>query len=359
MSSDEVLFGGGKMILVTTWFGSFLLDGDRVSEYKLFPKNARDIAARMRRANDSRIIGEERELVKDLDEFFVVEKRLEKIGGTNISVEPPFIRPEDYDFGRDLLHEAMILVAKESMTRAVGRDDHVSQAVNALDDMEKTANILYGRLKEWYGLHFPELEKLVDGDSYVRLISEFGSKDKMADMKDVESIGFELTPEDEQAIMELASMIEEAISRKATLQAYIESGMRSFAPNVSEIAGPIIGARLIDLAGGLERLARLPSGTVQLLGAERALFRHLKTKTKPPKHGVLFQHPDVHRSPYWQRGAIARAYAGKICIAARADHYSKRFIAGELRKDLEETLRRIKETRKEAPVPRKRRGKRR
>lgn len=353
-----MLFGGGKMILVTTWFGSFLLDGDQVSEYKLFPKNARDIAARMRRASDSRIIGEERELVKDLDEFFVVEKRLEKIGGTNISAEPPFIRPEDYDFGHDLLHEAMILVAKERMTRAVGRDDHVSQAINALDDVEKTANILYGRLKEWYGLHFPELEKLVDGDSYVRLISEFGSKDKMAEMKDVESIGFELTPEDEQTIMELARMIEEAMSRKATLLAYIENGMQSLAPNVSEIAGPIIGARLINLAGGLERLARLPSGTIQLLGAERALFRHLKTRTKPPKHGVLFQHPDVHRSPYWQRGAIARAYAGKICIAARADHYSKRFIAMELKRSLEETLRKIRETRKEAPVPRKRRGKR-
>ncbi len=347
------------MILVTTWFGSFLLDGDRVLEYKLFPKSPRDIAARMRRVSDSRIVGEERELVKDLDEFFVVERRLEKIGGTNISVELPFIRPEDYDFGRDLLHEAMILVAKEKMTGTVGRDDHISQAVNALDDVEKTANILHSRLREWYGLHFPELEKLVDGDSYVHLISEFGSRDKMAEMKDVESIGSELTPEDEKSIMELAHMIEEAISRKATLQEYIENGMKSFAPNVSEIAGPIIGARLIDLAGGLERLARLPSGTIQLLGAEKALFRHLKTKAKPPKHGVLFQHPDVHRSPYWQRGAIARAYAGKIGSAARADHYSKRFIAGELRTALEKTLKNIKEVRKEAPVPRSRRGKRR
>ena len=346
------------MILVTTWFGSFLLDGDQVSESRLFPRNARDIAARMRRVSDSRILGEERELVKDLDEFFVVERRLEKIGGANISVEPPFIRPEDFDFDRDLLHEAMILVAKEKMTKAVGRDDHVSQAVNALDDMEKTINILHGRLKEWYGLHFPELEKLVDGDSFVQLISEFGSKDKMAEMKDVDSIGSELEPEDEKTIMEMASMIEEARSRRTTLQAYVESSMKSLAPNITEIAGPIIGARLIDLAGGLERLARLPTGTIQLLGAEKALFRHLKSKTKPPKHGVLFQHPDVHRSPYWQRGAIARAYAGKIGIAARADHYTKRFIAGELKTDLQKTLERIRENRKEAPVRRNRRGKR-
>jgi nucleolar protein 56 len=347
------------MILITTWFGTFLLDGDRVAEYALFPKRARDIAARMRRVSDSRIISEEKELVKDLDEFFVVEKRLEKLGGANIGVVPPFLKPEDYDFDRDLLHKAMILVAKEKMTKAVGRDDHISQAVNALDDVEKTINILHSRLREWYGLHFPELEKLVDSDKFVQLVSEFGNRTGMAGMEDVESIGAELTPEDETTIRQMAGMIGEAKMSKESLQSYVETNMKSFAPNVSEIAGPIIGARLIYLAGGLERLARLPSGTIQLLGAEKALFRHLKTKTKPPKHGVLFQHPDVHRSPYWQRGAVARAYAGKIGIAARADFYSQRLIARELKESLEETLRRIKEDRREPPPHRGRRSRKR
>ncbi|MFQ5910502.1 MAG: NOP5/NOP56 family protein [Thermoplasmata archaeon] len=347
------------MILVTTWFGSFLLDGEKVVEYKLFPKNPMEIAARMKRVNDFKILKEERELVQDLDEFFVVENRLEKVGGVGIDIEVPFIPSEDYEFGRDLLHKAMILVAKEKMSRTVGRDDHLSQAINALDDLEKAINILHGRLREWYGLHFPELEKIVDGDKFIQLVSEFGSKVKIPEMEDVESIGFELTPEDEKSISELAGLIEEAKSRKDSLQKYIETGMRSFAPNVTEIVGPIIGARLIDLAGSLERLARLPSGTIQLLGAEKALFRHLKSKAKPPKHGVLFQHPDIHRSPYWQRGAIARAYAGKIGIASRADYYSQRFIAAELRERLVETLKQIRESRKEAPVPRRRRTKRR
>jgi nucleolar protein 56 len=349
------------MILITTWFGSFLIDGDQVKEYRLFPKSAQDLAARMRRVSDSRILSEEKELVKNLQEFFVIERRLEKIGGVNTGVETPFLRPEDYDFDRDLLHEAMILLAKEKMTKAVGKDDHISQAINALDDVEKTVNIMHSRLREWYGLHFPELERLVDGDRFVQLVSEFGSRfamEGMEGMEDVDSVGSELAPEDESTIKEMASVIGEAKSLRMVLQSYIETSMKLHAPNVSEIAGPIIGARLIDLAGGLERLARLPTGTIQLLGAEKAMFRHLKHKTKPPKHGVLFQHPDVHRSPYWQRGAIARAYAGKIGIAARADFYSQRFIAGELRGELDETLKRIRENRKEAPAKKSRRSKR-
>src|SRR5207247_4258029 len=94
------------------------------------------------------------------------------------------------------------------------------------------------------------------------------------------------------------------------------------------------------------------SSTVQLLGAERALFRHLREHTRPPKHGVLFQHPLVHRAPPWQRGAIARAFAGKIAIAARADAYTKRDIAASLREDLERALASIRET-KRAPPARK------
>lgn len=346
------------MILVTTWFGSFLIDEERVVKHELFPKNPREIAMRMMRVSDYKILKEEKSLVKDLSEFFVAEGRLEKIGGVRMDIEAPFLPPEDYEYGRDLLHEAMMIVAKEKMSRSVGRDDHLSQAINALDDLEKTTNMLSSRLREWYGLHFPELEKLVDGDEFIRLVSEYGSRERITELKDVQSVGFDLTPEDEKSISELAHLIEEARSSRASLQTYIEKEMKSFAPNVTEIAGPIIGARLMDLAGGLERLARMPSGTIQLLGAEKALFRHLKTKTRPPKHGVLFQHPDVHQSPYWQRGAIARAYAGKIGIAARADYYSKRFIAGELRKDLEDAIKHIRESRKEAPRPTSPRAKR-
>jgi nucleolar protein 56 len=96
-------------------------------------------------------------------------------------------------------------------------------------------------------------------------------------------------------------------------------------------------------AGSLQRLAMLPSGTVQLLGAEKAMFRHLREGSRPPKHGILFAHPLVHNAPPWQRGPIARALAGKICLAARADVYSHNDISGILRDQLEERIIEIRE----------------
>src|SRR5207249_2297220 len=130
--------------------------------------------------------------------------------------------------------------------------------------------------------------------------------------------------------------------------------VRDLAPNVSELAGPIIAARLVTLAGGVEELARAPAGTVQLLGAERALFRHLRTGSRPPKHGVLFQHPWVHGAPPWQRGAIARAFAAKISLAARADAYTKREIAPELLKNLEVAIQEIRRRKADKPTRPKR-----
>ncbi|MGI0148441.1 MAG: C/D box methylation guide ribonucleoprotein complex aNOP56 subunit, partial [Thermoplasmata archaeon] len=138
--------------------------------------------------------------------------------------------------------------------------------------------------------------------------------------------------------------------QRRTVEAYVEHSIKGLAPNVSELAGPMIAARLVSLAGSVEKLARAPAGTVQLLGAERALFRHLRSGSRPPKHGVLFQHPAVHRAPRWQRGAIARAFAGRIAMAARADAYTKRRIAPELLKDLEAALEEIRRRKAERPV---------
>src|SRR3989442_6036838 len=134
-----------------------------------------------------------------------------------------------------------------------------------------------------------------------------------------------------KALAGLAKLVGD--QRKA-IEAYVERSARELAPNVSAIAGPILAARLVSLAGGVEDLARAPSRTVQLLGAERALFRHLRTGSRPPKHGVLFQHPWVHGAPPWQRGAIARAFAAKSSVAAPAGAHTKRHDAPDLLKKL-------------------------
>jgi rRNA biogenesis protein Nop56/Nop58 len=114
------------------------------------------------------------------------------------------------------------------------------------------------------------------------------------------------------------------------------------APIVTELVGPLLAARLISLAGSLEELATMPASTIQVLGAEKALFRALRTGGRPPKHGIIFQYPDIFRAPRWQRGKIARALASKLAIAAKVDAFSGRFIGDRLREELQQRIAEIK-----------------
>ncbi len=336
------------MILITTWFGTFLCEDKEVVNYKLFPKNAVELATRMLVVENKKVLREERELIKGLENFYVSEPRLEKLGGISSSKEI-FIEPKDYDFNEELLHGAMIEIAKTKTQEAIGEDKHIVQAVNAIDELIQTANLLSERLHEWYGLHFPELTRLVAEEKFVDLIGKYGDRDAIKQygkVKFSDSIGAALSNEDKKAIMDLAKILQATYESKAELEKHIAQKMGEVAPNTSHIVGPIIGARLIALAGGLNKIARMPSSTIQLLGAEKALFRHLKDGSRPPKHGVLFQHPLVHRAPYWHRGKIARAFASKLSIAAKIDFYDDRFIAEQLEQDL---LKRIEDIRKKYP----------
>ena len=225
--------------------------------------------------------------------------------------------------------------------------------MRAYDDLVSTNNLLSERLREWYGLHFPELENVLGGDAYVKAVADVGSRsDVLSSMNlKMDSIGSDIEPEDLESLRTLAYALKESMASRAKIERYVELRMKSVAPNISSIAGPVLGARLIMQAGSLGRLASMPSGTVQLLGAEKAMFRHLKEGSRPPKHGILFQHPSVHVAPPWQRGAIARALASKICLAARADVYSHNDISAVLKEQLD---RRIAEIKKQHAAPPKR-----
>ena len=346
------------MLLVTTWFGSFLLDGDQVVAAKPFPKDAEAIANRLALVEDWKVLDEERALMEGKDEVFVTEPRLERAGGNLVRDPAPFLDPGAYGYSRELLHGAMLALSRRRMRRAVGADDYVAQAVDAFDDLAEVANQLLERLREWYGLHFPELAKVVDDVRFLDLVAEHGDRASMP-IESGASVGADLPPEERGAVMAFAAVARDVQRERRELEAHLEARMKDLAPNLAYLAGPIIGARLIALAGGLEPLARLPASTVQLLGAERALFRHLREGTRPPKHGVLFQHPWIHRAPRWQRGALARAFAGKLAMAARADAYTKRFIAEALKVDLEKAMAEAKRRHATPPPPRKREPRRR
>jgi len=347
------------MILTTKWFGSFLCEEGKVKRAALFPQDPKEIALRLERIRNGELLAEEQTLASSAR--FVTDRRLAEFG-KRIRFDSSFIKPEDYGFSLELYREATIALARAAVKASVGPDVHLGQAVRAYDDFVVVNNLLSERLHEWYGLHFPELEVVLGGDAYAKAVADLGARtDVLSSLKlNMDSIGSDIAPEDLSSVRTLASALKETMATRAKLEKYVDLRMNEVAPNISALAGPIIGARLIMQAGSLLRLASMPSGTIQLLGAEKAMFRHLKEGSKPPKHGMLFQHPFVHNAPAWQRGAIARALAAKICLAARADAYSHNDISGLLKEQLERRVAEIKKQHaappKKGPGKKKKRG---
>lgn len=341
------------MILVTKWFGAFLCTEGEVRRAALFPKDPAEIALRLARIREGEVLDEEFQLASSAKQ--VADRRLAEFGKV-IRFDSSFIKPEDFGFSIDIYRKATIALAKSGVKSSVGPDAHLGHAVRAYDDLVFTTNMVSERLREWYGLHFPELREVLAPEAYVNAISEHGQRETVMSVLNLQmdSIGSDIAPEDLASVRRLADALRHALSARGDIEKYVDLRMREVAPNVAALAGPMLGARLIQRAGSLKRLASFPSSTVQLLGAEKAMFRHLKEGSKPPKHGVIFQHPLVHNSPFWQRGAIARALAAKLCLAARADAYSRNDISGLLKEQLDKTVAGI---RKQRPSqPRKRRA---
>lgn len=269
---------------------------------------------------------------------------------------------EDEEEAKSLLREFAIklceLKIKEASTR---RDLHIIQAVNALDEYDKSINIISERVREWYGLHFPELSALIENINTYCDIILIGSRDElnteslsMLERTEVivkaarDSKGGDITIDSMNVLKSIARDLKMLNRSRDAIAKYLEKNMEEVAPNIKELVGANIGARLIAKAGGLDKLAMLPSSTIQVLGAEKALFRALKSKSKPPKHGIIFQHALIHSAPKWQRGKIARTLASNLALAARIDLY-KGVRDPELINRLNKRVEEIKEKYKEMP----------
>jgi len=245
-------------------------------------------------------------------------------------------------------------------------DTHVIQAVRALDDLDKTINLLGLRLKEWYIAHFPEITEFIsDPLDLSNFVLKVGMR---SNVTEEEILGFPLPEAKRKALITAASKskgaeieceefdklrgiakeVQELSNLRKKLAEYIEKTADKIAPNISSLVGATIGARFLSLAGGLEKMSMLPASKIQVLGAEKALFRSLKTGSRPPKHGIIFQHPEVHGAPKRLRGKIARAMAAKLSIAAKIDFYRKE-LEPSLKADLEERINEIKATLRRAP----------
>jgi len=167
-------------------------------------------------------------------------------------------------------------------------------------------------------------------------------------------MGAELKAVDLNQIRILSKDVLSLYELRKGMEKYVDATMESVAPNTRAVAGALLGARLISIAGSLKNLAMRPASTIQVLGAEKALFRSLKTGARPPKHGLIFQHALLHDAKRWQRGKIARALAGKITIAVRTDAFNGKFVGDSLKKAVEKRLEEIKRKYKDPPPPKER-----
>jgi len=370
----------------------------------LFPTKPKEIAKRLAKIETGDVVGEIASLIERLqrkgyttfvfESLEIARNAREKLG-IEADVESPseageLLRENLEEFAvdagfveqaaelSDWTHKVSMELTRMRVKKAVEkRDSVVVQVIQTIDDLDKTLNLFMGRIREWYGLHFPELDRIVDKhETYARLITSLGRRENLttenlekqglpkAVAEEIaetakKSMGAELTEEDIDQMQALSQNVLELYNMRQSLERYANSVMKEVAPNISAIAGPLLGARLIALAGGLRSLAKMPASTVQVLGAEKALFRALRSGTRPPKHGIIFQHNLIQEAKPWQRGKVARGLAGKLSIAARVDAFSGKYRGDELKADLEGRMEEIHEKYAEPPSKKPRRRKKR
>ena len=337
--------------------GFFAFNGNNelIAE-KLFPQN--EIIERLVQIDNKEIVKEELEIIeevsKDYDELIIESnKRLSDYENEKIRIQTPnqagdFLRSnyDEFDLNNDEITEvyrnlAIYKIKKESSSQ----DKHLIQAVNSIEEIDETISKLIERIREWYALYFPEMDIIKNNETYIKLISQNKTKEEIIKAKpdafphSIIDLEDDIDSEDLEIMNNYANSIYELQKSRKNIEEYIDHKMNSIAPNLRLLVGPTLGAKLISHAGGIKRLAMYPSSTVQIMGAEKALFRHLKSGDRPPKYGLIYQHPQVRGAKWWNRGKIARMLAGKISLAVRRDVFTKTInenVAEEFKEKVEE-----------------------
>jgi len=361
-----------KCYLTNCFMGFMLFDESfTLIDYELFPKG-RLAEVIIELENGNLNLEEESILkrnIKNCDSIIIetnlaISKYKNLKGATKFKFETPnaageFLRSnmekilretdalETQDNLNEILHHLCNEIIGHKLKEASkAEDNYLIQAINAIDEIDEATGKLIERLREWHTIHFPELNKIKNQEKYVNLVAEYGNRDLIIQSGQLEEIEFsdentgaEIEDFDLQMVKNFADSIESLQNTKKSITEYVEGKMTQIAPNLSDLVGSLLGAKLLAHAGSLERLALLPSSTVQIMGAEKALFRHLKTGERPPKHGLIYQFPEIRSAKWWLKGKIARALASKISLAVRKDVYSGEFdpsIKESFEKHLEE-----------------------
>ncbi|MFA6461625.1 MAG: NOP5/NOP56 family protein [Candidatus Woesearchaeota archaeon] len=235
------------------------------------------------------------------------------------------------------LYLSNLEITQKKVREAVSEDGLVMQAISNIKELDQINNLLVKRLREWYSLYFPELSHGLDShEKFVELVLTKTKAELIKELNVKFSMGADLSQLDREEFLLLAKQIQELYHLHSKHEEYLHLVMVKYCPNILELAGANIGAKLIELGRGLKNLALLPASTIQLLGAEKALFRHLKTGSRSPKFGVIFAHPLIQGVKAKDRGKVSRTLADKLSLCARLDYFHGEFKAPVFRKELEE-----------------------
>lgn len=308
--------------LITNCIGTFILKNNKITDRILF-KNLIDY-------NNQKLVAH--------NEAILIKKY------PDAKKQTDFIFPQAKEF-LPLLQQCNLIFAKEACKSAVKKEHKVIQAVEAVKEIEKVFNQLIKKIREWYSLHCPELvENINKHETFLEIILSKERTDILRELNISKTIGADFSKIELAPLKELAISLKNLCTVKKTLEEYIEKTMLDIAPNLTAVAGSLLAAELLSHTGSLEKLAMFPSSTIQLIGAENALFRHMRAQGKSPRHGIIIKHPLLASAKNEYHGKIARMIAGAISLAAKIDYFHGNAYSGyELREKLEKRVRIIQD----------------
>lgn len=337
--------------------GIFAFNKDKnIVAYSEFPSKAEDIEEKLEALEGGDEIPELKKVLENIETENIVTKYPLELENFNVEVKDEISAgrylqqnlrriAKEVDFVEgdaelnEILRDIQVMRTKKDIKSTVEKDKVMTQAVSCLEDLKEVSNELSERLREWYGLYYPELD-VESNEKYAELVAENGERENFKDFEG--SMGIDLDEKDIKVIQESAGEVKDIFELKERIEEYLKETMPSVAPNLTHVIGGEMAARLISLAGSLEDLAKMPSSKIQLLGAEKALFRHLKGGGKPPKYGVIYNHPYIQKTPEDKRGKVARAIASKLMMAARTDYFTDSFKGEEYKEKLEKKIEEIR-----------------
>jgi len=324
-------------------FGLFAYDEKgKILDQELFSKDAAKAAKVFASSQKTELSEEEKILIERLKRTRPKEKIMFEVKKSGFEHEFPNAAGENLrrnlekvatDAGfvksgveaRKFIQEMNYELTTQKMRTSFGADALIIQAAGAIDELDKALNIGAMRLREWYGIYWPELiEKVADNEKFCQTVSQ-----NPARPADKASIGAALENVDVEKLRDFAKMLASGYEERHRLEKYVEERAKANMLNLIAVAGPLLVARLLAAAGSLENLAKMPSSTIQILGAEKSLFRYLRGRRagkegKAPKYGLIFAHSTIQAAPADKKGQAARQLAAKISLAAKTDFYRQK-----------------------------------